>query len=91
MRPNRRIDQNTETKMVITLPTEVTVKEVPAIKIKTSTLEVISIQDVPNKKKIIANTKELGLVTLWESETYDRIGQWTDSDVETRLIELFLK
>ena len=91
MRPNRRIDQSTETKMVITLPTEVTVKEVPAIKIKTSTLEVISIQDVPNKKKIIANTKELGLVTLWESETYDRIGQWTDSDVETRLIELFLK
>jgi hypothetical protein len=91
MRPNRRIDQSTETKMIITLPTEVTVKEVPSIKIKTSTLEVISIQDVPNKKKIIANTKELGLVTLWESETYDRIGQWTDSDVETRLIELFLK
>jgi hypothetical protein len=42
-------------------------------------------------KKIVARTKELGDVVLWESDSYERVGQWTDADVETRLIELFLK
>lgn len=91
MRPNRTKNQINTTTMVVKLPTEVVVKNVPAIQIKSNTIEIISIQDIPTQKKIIANTKELGVITLWESNLYEQIGQWTDSDVETRLIELFLK
>ena len=91
MRPNKRENQNKYTGLVVSLPTELVVKDIPSVKIKSSSLEVISIQDIPSMKKIIAKTKELGDVVLWESDSYDRVGQWTDSDVETRLIELFLK
>lgn len=91
MRPERRKVNNTETKMVINLPVEVVVREIPSIQIKSSQIEVISVEDKQSQKKIVANTKQLGQVTLWESDSYDRIGQWTDSDVESRLIELFLK
>lgn len=91
MRPNRRNNQNQYPGLVVTLPTEVIVKEIPAIQIRTSSLEVLYVQDIPSMKKIVAKTKELGDVVLWESDSYERVGQWTDSDVETRLIELFLK
>ena len=91
MRPNRRNTQNQYSGLVITLPTEVVVKEIPALQIKTSSLEVLSVQDIPSMKKIVAKTKQLGDVVLWESDSYEKVGQWTDSDVETRLIELFLK
>lgn len=91
MRPQRRKSNDTTPKMVINLPVEVVVREIPSIQIKSSTIEIISVEDKQSQRKIIANTKELGQVTLWESDSYDRIGQWTDSDVESRLIELFLK
>jgi hypothetical protein len=91
MRQNRLNNKNVQNGITITLPTEVVIKDIPAIKIKTSTLEVLSVKDNPTQKKIVANTKELGEITLWESDSYERIGQWTDSDVETRLIEIFLK
>jgi len=91
MRPNRRNTQNQSEGLIITLPTEVVVREIPAIQIKTSTLEVLSVEDLSNQRKIVANTKELGPIILWENQMYDRIGQWTDVDIETRLIELFLK
>lgn len=91
MRPERRKVNNVETKMVVNLPVEVVIREIPSIQIKSSQIEVISVEDKQSQKKIVANTKQLGQVTLWESDYYDRIGQWTDSDVESRLIELFLR
>lgn len=91
MRPNRRIKETNQVKFVVELPVEVTVKEIPAIKIKSSSLEVISVKDDKSEKKVISNIKGLGEVVLWESEDYERLGQWSQSDVKTRLIELFLK
>lgn len=91
MRPQRRIKNDLTPKMVVNLPVEVVVREIPSIQIKSSSIEILSIEDKQSQKKIVANTKELGQITLWESDSYDRIGQWTDSDVESRLIELFLK
>ncbi len=91
MRPQRRIKNDSTPKMVVNLPVEVVVREIPSIQIKSSSIEIFSIEDKQSQKKIVANTKELGQITLWESDSYDRIGQWTDSDVESRLIELFLK
>lgn len=91
MRPNRRNTQNQTEGLIITLPAEVVVREIPSVQIKTSTINVLTVEDISNQRKIVANTKELGPITLWENQMYDRIGQWTDVDIETRLIEIFLK
>jgi len=45
--------------------------------------------DSPSYKTVTAYTKQYGPIVLWEGDAYDAIGQWTDSDVEARLIELF--
>jgi hypothetical protein len=91
MRPQRRKNKTESPSTVINLPIEVVVREIPSIQIKTSTIEITSVEDSSTQRKIFVNTKELGKITLWENEMYDRIGQWTDNDIETRLIELFLK
>jgi hypothetical protein len=45
--------------------------------------------DSPSYKTVTAYTKQVGAIVLWEGDAYDAIGQWTDSDVEARLLELF--
>jgi hypothetical protein len=91
MRRNRIKNKVDNIGLLIELPTEIVVKEIPAVQIKKNILEVISIHDLPNQKKIIANIKDIGEVVLWESSSYDSIGQWSDDDVKSKLIELFLK
>jgi hypothetical protein len=75
--------------MKITLenPKELTIR--PA-QVKTiSEITIDRMVDLPKQKKVIIFSKELGMVTLWEGESYDLIGQWTDLDVENKLIELY--
>ncbi len=45
--------------------------------------------DSPSYKTVTAYTKQVGAILLWEGAAYDAIGQWTDSDVEARLLEMF--
>jgi hypothetical protein len=45
--------------------------------------------DLPQQKKVLVFTNELGQVVLWEGTAYDAIGQWTDQDVIVRLNELY--
>ena len=55
-----------------------------------TTLTVVRIVDLPKKKVVRAFVEELDEpVTLWEGAAYDAAGQWTDSDVEARLTELY--
>ena len=55
-----------------------------------TTLTVSRIVDLPKKKMVRAFVEELDEpVVLWEGAAYDAIGQWTDSNVETRLTELY--
>ena len=55
-----------------------------------TTLTVTRIVDLPKKKIVRAFVEELDEpVVLWEGEAYDAAGQWTDSDVEARLTELY--
>ena len=55
-----------------------------------TTLTVALIVDLPNKKVVRAFVEELDEpVVLWEGAAYDAIGQWTDSNVEARLTELY--
>jgi hypothetical protein len=55
-----------------------------------TTLTVNRIVDLPNKKIVRAFVEELDEpVVLWEAASYDAIGQWTDTDVQARLTELY--
>jgi hypothetical protein len=46
--------------------------------------------DFPGQKKVIVHIEEANEpVVLWVGEAYDAAGQWTDSDVEARLTELY--
>ena len=67
-------------------------KEIITIPQQTITTQVINIDivvDYPEAKRVQAQTKELGVITLWEGTAYDTIGQWTDTDVINRVIELY--
>jgi hypothetical protein len=55
-----------------------------------TTLTVTRLVDLPKKKVVRAFVEELDEpVVLWEAASYDAIGQWTDSNVEARLTELY--
>ena len=55
-----------------------------------TTLTVSRIVDLPKKKVVRAFIEELDEpVVLWEGAAYDAIGQWTDTNVEARLAELY--
>lgn len=76
--------------MEITLQTPQTIVIKPE---ETKTLEKLTVMrmvDLPNEKKVRVFIKELREpITLWEGDEYDAIGQWTDSDVQTKLTELY--
>ncbi len=53
-------------------------------------LTVVRVVDLPQQKLVRCFCEELDeAVVLWEGAAYDSIGQWTDSDVVTRLSELY--
>jgi len=52
-------------------------------------ITISSIQDFPKRKLVQAITKEIGIIVLWEGTSYDTIGQWTDTDVENRIKEIY--
>ena len=52
-------------------------------------ITILEITDNPVFKSVIAKTKENGIITLWRDSDYDTIGQWTDTDVENRIREIY--
>ncbi len=55
-----------------------------------TSLKIRSLIDKPEEKKVFADIDGLSRdIVLWEGDSYDAIGQWTDSDVSDRLNELF--
>lgn len=62
---------------------------VPEVKKTFEKITVLDIVDSPNFKTVIAVTIELGRITLWEGDAYDTIGQWTDTDVVNRILEMY--
>lgn len=67
--------------------------EVVLMERRTKTIEkltVRSIMDFPREKRVVAQILEMNEpVVLWKADEYDAIGQWTDTDVENKLNELF--
>ena len=68
-----------------------TPKEIVTVKEAKETFNEITVDhitDSPWRKEVKAFIRELGILTLWENEEYDTIGQWTDTDAITRISEL---
>lgn len=62
---------------------------VPEQKVTTQVINIELIVDYSSAKRIQAQTKEIGIIVLWEGAAYDAIGQWTDTDVINRVTELY--
>ena len=60
----------------------------PAITKTVEKVTVIQLVDQPIHKRVMAVTREVGNVMLWEGEQYDEIGQWTDAQARSRLQEV---
>ena len=76
--------------MIINLSSQKDFKIVEEKIIKLNKLTVNRVVDFPSKKVAKCFIEELANpITLWEGVDYDNAGQWTDSDVEDRLLELF--
>lgn len=86
---SERIKDKKNDGLIIELGQEVILKEIPAQQIKATSIQITSMVDNPAEKTITIKTNSiLGTVVLWEGEAYDAIGQWTDENVKTRLIEI---
>jgi hypothetical protein len=82
--------KNKKNKMKITLtnPKKVVLQEEKSKTV--STLTVQRVVDLPKKKVVRVFVEELDEpIVLWEGAAYDAIGQWTDSDVQAKLTELY--
>jgi hypothetical protein len=57
-----------------------------------NTFSIIEVLDNPSEKYVKAVVKlgdhDRGFFDIWQGEEYDRIGQWTDTDLENALIPL---
>lgn len=62
---------------------------VPERKTTVDSVEIRQLVDMPDRKRVQAYTDTIGIITLWEGAAYDAIGQWTDTDVVTRINELY--
>lgn len=74
--------------MKIILDKEKEVVVVKELKKTITEITVNQVTDLPEQKRVEAYTLELGVVTLWQGEEYDAIGQWTDTDVINKLKSL---
>ena len=56
-----------------------------------NTVKVLQIEENPDEKRVVVTTSLNGMLrrfVLWEGDSYDQIGQWTDTDVITRVKEV---
>ncbi len=62
----------------------------PEDSITVDKLTIERIVDFPGEKVVRCFVSEIqGPVVLWKGDSYDSIGQWTDTDVQNRLIEIY--
>lgn len=71
----------------LSVPKDVTI--VNEVKKTIDKITVLEITDNPTKKTVTAKTEQIGYIILWQGADYDAIGQWTDTDAENRIMELY--
>ena len=62
----------------------------PEVRKEVSSLNIVSITDLPERKIVYAITSDRFNIILWEGAAYDAIGQWTDTDVVNRINEIYI-
>ena len=80
-------------KIQLTTPKEFVIVPEKIIPSKTKTIneiEIVSMIDLPEQKKVIINTIELGPLELCTGDEYTQIGQWTDNDVENAILQKYI-
>ena len=75
--------------MEITFTSPKTIVAVPQVTKTLSSINIIQIVDIPDSKRVVAVTVELGRIVLWDDTAYDAIGQWTDASVLKRINEIY--
>lgn len=76
--------------MEITLNTPKEKIVIQEVKKTISKLTIQRMVDLPEKKEVRVFVKEIKEpIVLWSGTDYDEIGQWTDADVQQKLVELF--
>ena len=76
--------------MKITLTAPQTIILAPQKTETFSTLTVVRMVDSPTQKVVKAVLQEVNKpVILWQGTAYDNIGQWTDADVQSRLLAIY--
>jgi hypothetical protein len=76
--------------MEIVFDTPKQIVTTPEVKKEVSSLNIMFITDMPDRKIVYAVTSDRINITLWEGESYDAIGQWTDADVVNRINEIYI-
>lgn len=74
--------------MKITLDTQKDLVIVKEVKKVITEITILELRDMPETKTVQAVTVEMGIITLWQGEEYDAIGQWTDQDVINKIKSL---
>lgn len=76
--------------LTVTLPAKVKVKALGNREVEIEKIEVFEMIDNPFKKTVTALcTNHPTRITLWKGTDYDAVGQWTDTDVTNRILELY--
>lgn len=76
--------------LTITLPAPVKVKALGNREVEIDKIEIYEMIDNPVKKTVwVTCNNHPTRILLWEKEAYDAIGQWTETDVTNRVLELY--
>ena len=76
--------------ITIELPNKVKVKALGNREVEIEKIEIFELIDSPLKKEVWAKCMNHPTkILLWKDESYDAIGQWTESDVINKVLEIY--
>lgn len=76
--------------ITVELPQPKTVKALGNKDVEITKIEIFEMIDNPIKKEVWVSCRNHPTrILLWKDEEYDMVGQWTDTDVINRIIQLF--
>jgi hypothetical protein len=79
-----------ENYLTVELPQPKTVKALGNRDVEITKIEIFEMIDNPVKKEVWVNCRNHPTkILLWKGESYDEIGQWTNDDVISRILELY--
>jgi hypothetical protein len=79
-----------ENYLTVELPQPKTVKALGNKNVEITKIEIFEMIDNPVKKEVWVSCRNHPTrILLWKGDAYDAIGQWTNTDVTNRVLELY--